>query len=72
MGQQIAVGRAKYDARTIRTPSFICPLDGFIFSREGLAEESGVVSLYEHANSLEKLTTVKRVARVLRDLTPQL
>ena len=44
----------------------------FIFSREGLAEENGVISLNEHADSLEKVTTVKRDARVFRDLTPQL
>ena len=43
-----------------------------IFSREGLTEENGVISLNEHADSLEKVTTVKRVARVFRDLTPQL
>ena len=43
-----------------------------IFSREGLVEENGVISLNEHADSLEKVTTVKRVARVFRDLTPQL
>ena len=35
-------------------------------------EENGVISLNEHADSLDKLTTVKRVARVFRDLTPQL
>jgi len=40
----------------------------FIFSREGLAAENGVISLNEHADSLGKVTTVKRVARVFRDL----
>jgi len=35
-------------------------------------EENGVISLNEHADSLDKLTKVKRVARVFRDLTPQL
>ena len=44
----------------------------FIFSREGRMEENGVISLNEHADSLEKVTTVKRVARVFRDTTPQL
>jgi len=44
----------------------------FIFSREGLTEANGVISLNEHADSLEKVTTVKRVARVFRDTTPQL
>ena len=34
----------------------------FIFSQECLTEEKGVISLYEHADSLEKVTTVKRVA----------
>jgi len=43
-----------------------------IFSREGRMEENGVISLNEHADSLEKVTTVKRVARVFRDTTPQL
>jgi len=33
-------------------------------------EENGVISLYEHADSLEKVTTVKRNARVFRDLSP--
>ena len=32
----------------------------FIFSREGLTEENGVISLNELADSLEKVTTVKR------------
>jgi len=41
----------------------------FIFSRRGLTEENGVISLNEHADSLEKVTTAKRVARVFRDLT---
>jgi len=44
----------------------------FIFSREGVMEEIGVISLTEHTDSLEKVTNVKRVARVFRDLTPQL
>jgi len=30
-------------------------------------EENGVISLNDHADSLEKVTTVKRVARVFRD-----
>jgi len=36
----------------------------FIFSR-GVMEEIGVISLNKHADSMEKVTTVKRVARVL-------
>ena len=44
----------------------------FIFSREGLTEENGVMSLNEHDDSLENVTTVKQVARVFRDLTAQL
>ena len=44
----------------------------FIFSREGLMEENRVTSLNEHADSLEKVTTVKRVARPFGDLTAQL
>jgi len=44
----------------------------FIFSQEGLVEENGVISLNVHTDSLGKVTTVKRVARVFRDLTPQL
>jgi len=43
-----------------------------ILSRESLTEENGVISLNEHVDSLEKVTTVKRVARVFRDLTPKL
>ena len=35
-------------------------------------KENGAISLNEHADSLEKVTTVKRVARVFRDLTAQL
>jgi len=35
-------------------------------------EKNGVISLNEHARSLEKVTTVKRVAQVFRDLTAQL
>ena len=31
-----------------------------------------VIPLYEHADSLGEVTTVKRVVRVFRDLTPQL
>ena len=31
-----------------------------------------VISLNEHADSLEKVTTVKRVARLFRDLSTQL
>jgi len=37
----------------------------FIFSREGVMEEIGVILLNKHADSMEKVTTVKRVARVL-------
>jgi len=37
-----------------------------------LLEENGVISLYEHDDSLEKVTTVKRVVRVFRAFTPQL
>jgi len=36
----------------------------FIFSR-GVMEEIGVISLNNHADSMEKVTTVKLVARVL-------
>ena len=36
----------------------------FIFSR-GVMEEIGVLWLNKHADSMEKVTTVKRVARVL-------
>ena len=35
-------------------------------------EENGVISLNEHDDSLEKVTTVKKVAGVFRDLTAQL
>jgi len=31
-----------------------------------------VIPMYEHADSLGEVTTVKRVVRVFRDLTPQL
>jgi len=41
-------------------------------SREGLREENGVIALNENADSPEKVTTVKRVARVFRDITAQL
>ena len=41
----------------------------FFFSREDLAEEeNGAVLLNKHADTLEKVTTVKRVARVFREL----
>jgi len=40
----------------------------FIFSREGLTEENGIISLNEYADSLEKVTTVKQVAQAFRDL----
>jgi len=41
----------------------------FFFSREDLVEEeNGAVLLNKHADTLEKVTTVKRVARVFRDL----
>jgi len=33
---------------------------GFIFSWEGLAEENGVISLNELADSLEKVTSIPR------------
>jgi len=36
-----------------------------IFSRGGLTEENRVISLNKQADSLEKVTTVKWVARVL-------
>ena len=35
-------------------------------------EENRVISLNEHTDLLEKVTTVKRVARVFRDLTAKL
>jgi len=35
-------------------------------------EENGVIWLNMHADSLEKVTTVKRVARVFRDLKARL
>ena len=44
----------------------------FIFSRDGVMEENGVIALNEHADSLEKVTTVKRVAGVFRDRMAQL
>ena len=37
----------------------------FILGRECIMKENGVISLNEHADSPEKVTTVKRVARVL-------
>ena len=40
--------------------------------QEGLTEENRVISLNEHADSLKKVTTVKLVARVFRDLMAQL
>jgi len=41
------------------------PRVDFIFSREGLMEQNGVISLYEHADSLTKVTTVRVLPRVL-------
>jgi len=43
-----------------------------VFSRKGLVEESYIADTYEHADSVEKVTAVKRVARVFRDFTAQL
>ena len=43
-----------------------------VFSRKGLVEESYIADTYEHADSVEKVTAVKRVARVSRDFTAQL
>ena len=45
---------------------------GFRLQPGGLTEENGVISLNEHADSMDKLTTVKLIARVFSDLTPQL